>query len=104
MAGVVETSWSLGDIDRAAKEMSTPQDPILAGAMDARMPGGDYWAGRARLSAHGRARGLVKMCGTGHAPDLENIGIWAFPRAGARKNAWIRAPPIESFKYENVAA
>ena len=45
MAGVVETSWSLGDIDRAAKEMSTPQDPILAGAMEAQMPRGDYWAG-----------------------------------------------------------
>ena len=45
MAGVVETSWSLGDIDRAAKEMSTPQDPIFAGAMEAHMPRGDYWAG-----------------------------------------------------------
>ena len=45
MAGVVETSWSLGDIDRAAKEMRTPQDPILAGAMEAPMPRGDYWAG-----------------------------------------------------------
>ena len=52
--------------------MSTPQDPILAGAMEGHMPRGDYWAGlynakstrhvrpqagRARLSAHGRARG-----------------------------------------------
>ena len=42
-------------------------------------------AGRARLSAHGRARGLVRMYGSGHAPDLENVGIWAFPCAGARK-------------------
>ena len=72
MAGVVETSWSLGDIDWAPKELSTPQDPILAGAMEAQMPRRDYWAGfynakstlyvrlqagRARLSAHGRARG-----------------------------------------------
>ena len=28
--------------------------------------------------------------------------LWAFPCAGARKNAWIRAPPIETFKCENV--
>ena len=48
-------------------------------------------AGRARLSAHGRARGLVKMYGSGHAPDLENVGIWAFPCAGTRNNARIRA-------------
>ena len=73
IASVVETSWSLGDIDRAVKEMSTPQYPILAGAMEAQMPRGDYWAGlykvhaaratagRARLSAHGRARRLVNM-------------------------------------------
>ena len=69
---------------------------------------GDYWvglynakstlhvrpqAGRARLSAHGRARGLVKMDGSGHAPDVENVGIWAFPCAGIRKNVWIRTPP-----------
>ena len=47
-------------------------------------------AGRARLSAHGRARGLVRMYGTGHVPDLENVGISAFPCAGARKSAWIR--------------
>ena len=30
--------------------------------------------------------------------------LWAFLCAGARKNAWIRAPPIETFKCENVAA
>ena len=109
MAGVVETSWSLGDIDRAAKEMSTPKDPILAGAMEAQMPRGDYWAGlcnpkstwhmrpqagRARLSAHGRARGLVRRYGPGHAPDLENLEIWwAFLCAGTRNNAWIRILP-----------
>ena len=49
-------------------------------------------AGRARLSAHGRARGLVRMYGSGHAPDLENVGIWALPRAGTQIDAWIRAP------------
>ena len=47
-------------------------------------------AGRARLSAHGRARGLVRMYGSGHAPDLENVGIWALSCGGIRNNAWIR--------------
>ena len=56
MAGVVETSWSLGDIDRA----------ITGPASTTRSP-------RARLSVHGRARGLVKMYGSGHAPALENV-------------------------------
>ena len=44
MAGVVETSWSLGDIDRA----TTLQREVHAARAT---------AGRARLSAHGRARG-----------------------------------------------
>ena len=80
-------------------------------------------AGRARLSAHGRARGLVRMYGSGHAPELENVGTWAFPCAVIRYRAWIRTPlsghsraeglakmhgpghpPVQSFKCENVAA
>ena len=60
MAGVVETSWSLGDIDRAI-------------------------AGSAALA-------FLRTVGTGHGPDLENVGISAFPCAGTRNNAWIRAP------------
>ena len=93
MAGVVETSWSLGDIDRAAKEMSTPQDPILAGAMEAPMPRGDYWAGlyttrspRCTCDRRPRSPFCARSC------------------AGIGKNVWIRAPPTETFKCENVAA
>ena len=59
-------------------------------------------AGRARLSAHGRARGLVRMYGFGHAPDLENVGIWAFPRTGIRNNAWIRAPLSGHFRVQGL--
>ena len=66
MAGVVETSWSLGDIDRAAKEMSTPQDPILAGAMEAQMPRGDYWAGlcNAKSTLHVRPQAALAFLRT----------------------------------------
>ena len=72
MAGVVETSWSLGDIDRAAKEMSTPQHPILAGAMEAHMPRGDYWAGLYNAKST-RSPFCARSC------------------AGINKNVWIRA-------------
>ena len=48
-------------------------------------------AGCARLSAHGCARGWVRMYGSGHAPDLENVRIWAIPCGGTRNNAWIRS-------------
>ena len=78
---------------------------------------GDYWAGlynakstlhvrpqagRARLSAHGRARGLVRMYGSGHAPDLKNVGFEAFPCAGTRNNAWIRAPLSEHSRAQGL--
>ena len=66
MAGVVETSWSLGDIDQAAKEMSTPKDPILAGAMVAHMPRGNYWAGlcNAKSTLHVRPQAALAFLRT----------------------------------------
>ena len=66
MAGVVETSWSLGDIDWAPKELSTPQDPILAGAMEAHMPRGDYWAGlyNAKSTRHVRPQAALAFLHT----------------------------------------
>ena len=133
MAGVVETSWSLGDID-------------LAGAMEVHMPRGDYWAGlyNAKSTLHVRpqaalaflrtvVRGLVKVYGSGLLPrdglgrsvrrTRKNEGIWAFPCAGTRNNAGMRKlpsghfrarrvekmhgsghPHLETFKSENVVA
>ena len=66
MAGVVEAPWSLVDIDRAAKEMSTPKDPILAGAMEADMPRGDYWAGlyNAKSTLHVRPQAALAFLRT----------------------------------------
>ena len=66
MAGVVETSWSLGGIDQVAKEMSTPQDPNLAGAMKAHMPRGDYWAGlyNAKSTLHVRPQAALAFLRT----------------------------------------
>ena len=53
MAGVVETSWSLGDID-------------LAGAMEAHMPRGDYWAGlyNAKSTLHVRPQAALAFLRT----------------------------------------
>ena len=53
MAGVVETSWSLGDID-------------LAGAMEAQMPRGDYWAGlcNAKSTLHVRPQAALAFLRT----------------------------------------
>ena len=66
MAGVMETSWSLGDIDWAATEMSTPQDPILTGVMEAHMPRGDYWAGlyNAKSTLHVRPQAALAFLRT----------------------------------------
>ena len=53
MAGVVETSWSLGDID-------------LAGAMEAHMARGDYWAGlyNAKSTLHVRPQAALAFLRT----------------------------------------
>ena len=55
MAGVVEPFWSLGDMDRAAKEMSTSH-----------MPRGDYWAGlyNARSTLHVRPQAALAFLRT----------------------------------------
>ena len=53
MAGVVETSWSLGHID-------------LAGAMEVNMPRGDYWAGlcNAKSTLHVRPQAALAFLRT----------------------------------------
>ena len=60
-------------------------------------------AGRPRSSFCARScAGVGQRYGSGHAPDLENVGIWAFPCAGTRNNAWIRVPLSGHFRAQGL--